>query len=147
VNKQQKLKIALPILVVVMAFVWGPVFTGSGSKNKKNKNKKSVSVNFVSNVNSSDLVAMSRLGARKKVKTSYADWGRNPFMPGYDQKALVLEGIVWDETNPKAIINGGIFGIGDHAGLNRIIAIKKDSVVIINKTGTVELHLGEERQF
>jgi len=137
----------LPVLVVVMIFVWGPVFTGSGSKNKKNENKKSVSVNFFSNVNSSDLVALSRLGARKKVKTSYADWGRNPFMPGYDQKALVLEGIVWDEKNPKAIINGNIFGVGDHTGSNRIIAIKKDSVVIINRTGTVELYLGEGKQF
>ena len=68
-------------------------------------------------------------------------------MPGYDQKALVLEGIVWDEKNPKVIINGNILGVGDHTGSNRIIAIKKDSVVIINRTGTVELYLGEGKQF
>lgn len=151
-DKQKKLKIALPILLVVMAFVWGPVFFGSDSKNQSNKNTDKGSVkNKVSNNNDSgsNISAPSRAYARKKEQTpDVAGWGRNPFMLGYDSKALMIEGIVWDEENPKAIINGDILGVGDTVGSSVIIGIDQKSVIIRSKSGEdTKLYLGERKQF
>ena len=143
-NKQQKLKIALPILVVVMAFVWGPVIMGSGSKKKADQNQNTGSIVATSQGDSvnMDLAALSRAGIRQKTRSSYADWGRNPFARTQGPRALILEGIVWDEKSPKAIINGNIIGIGDNIDSNVVVDIKQDSVMIKGEAGEIELRLG-----
>ena len=152
-DKQQKLKTALPILAVIMIFVWGPVIIGSGSKDKnksKNSNNRSsgnISGNASGNIDNIDLMSLSSFSAKKRAQTAYAQWGRNPFMLGYDAKALVIEGIVWDELNPEAVINGNIVGVGDRIGSNIIMIIRPNSVVIRNRGEDIELQLGEGRQF
>ncbi|MBN1870634.1 MAG: hypothetical protein JW847_08680 [Candidatus Omnitrophica bacterium] len=140
VDKQQKLKIALPVLIVIMAFVWGPVIFGSGSKQKAESVGKRVSRGdrpaAPTSGSGSDLMALARSNERKKAKTSFSDWGRNPFSIAESPKASVLEGILWDANNPKAIMNGNILGVGDRVDSGTIIDIQQDSVRI--KAGTVE---------
>ncbi len=132
-DNQQKLKIALPVLIVIMAFVWGPVITGSGSKPKSASNADPVAA---PQGGGAELMALARSNERKKARTSYTDWGRNPFVLSKDTKASTLEGILWDEKNPKAIISGNIVGIGDRIGKGVIVDIKKNSVTV--KVGEVE---------
>jgi len=144
-DKQKKLKIVLPLLVVVMAFVWGPVFTGSGSKKKEKESNVSSSTGAdtgVSAQNNVNLMSLARSGTRKKAKTSYEDWGRNPFAVVQDLDDLALEGIVWDEEAPKAIINGNIVTVGDQIGSSVIVDIKQNSVTIRSETEETELRLG-----
>ena len=129
-----------------MAFVWGPVLFGSDSKDKANKKNVKSKVTSSSSA-SSDFIEPTRSYVRKKTLASQTSWGRNPFMLGYDSKALMIEGIVWDEENPKAIINGNIFGIGDKVGVNVIVDIDQNSVIIKGESEDVKLFLGEEKQF
>ena len=135
-DKQTKLKIALPALALVMIFVWGPIFTGGGSEGKKKKIASHVSGGAVSQKSNLDLMALARSNERKKARTSYADWNRNPFVLSESPKASVLEGIMWDAVNPKAIINGDIVGVGDSVSSGVITDIQQASVTI--KNGTVE---------
>jgi len=90
-DKQQKLKIALPILVVVMAFVWGPVIMGGGSKQKNASKTNNIGTSTSLQEGSADLIVLGRSNERKKARTSYTDWGRNPFTLSASPKASVLE--------------------------------------------------------
>ncbi len=146
-DKQQKLKIALPLLAIVMAFVWGPIITGVGSKKKDNKGVEEGAVPSISQGSAAgDIMAITGRGQRKRVRTKHIGWGRNPFIPGYDPKSLMIEGIVWDDLSPKAIINGNITSVGDHIGPNTIIKIDHSSVTIRSESGDVVLKLGEGRE-
>ena len=132
-DKQQKLKIALPILIVVMAFVWGPVIISSGSKPKSASHIGTVADLQGGGV---ELMALARSNERKKARTSYTDWGRNPFTLVESPKASVLEGILWDVKDPKVIISGEILGVGDKTGSGEIVDIQQNSVTISD--GSVE---------
>jgi len=54
---------------------------------------------------------------------------------------LYLTGILWDEKNPTAIINGKIIGIGDKVGGNSVVDIKKDRVILNDGFSDFELRL------
>lgn len=75
----------------------------------------------------------------------------DPFVPpqkGYRTSLPVteksqLEGIIWSEDKPMAIINGEIVGEGQIIGDKKIIKIEKDSVIVESQDGeryTIELH-------
>ena len=133
-DKQQKLKIALPVLAVIMAFVWGPLIFGSGSS-KSDNNTGSVSKGIVKSMGGLDVAALSGTGGQKKARSIYAKWGQNPFMLKRAPKAINIEGIMWDKKNPKAIINGDIFGIGETVESKTIVDIRPNSVIIKGDDG------------
>jgi len=142
-DKQKKLKIAFPALIIIMAFVWGPIILGGGkSKDKSKKSTGSISMSVTQQENEGGLTALSGSHKRQKAKTTYTQWGRNPFTVAQDLNDLVVEGIAWDENNPKAIINGQIITVGDKLGANTIVAIEPNSVIIKNEAEEVELRLG-----
>ncbi|MFH1504664.1 MAG: hypothetical protein ABIH08_04695 [Candidatus Omnitrophota bacterium] len=73
-------------------------------------------------------------------------YGReDPFNPVFNEKAIVsstgLSGIIWDEQNPKAIINGEIIGIGEEIGSNKIIKIEQNKVILSDGSSEFELKL------
>lgn len=78
-------------------------------------------------------------------KTDFDDWGRNPFMPkgvsARFQGGLALNGIVWDNISPKAIINGEIVGIGDTIGGYKIVDITPNKTVVNNGSADTTLTL------
>lgn len=62
-------------------------------------------------------------------------WGRDPFALKAEEAIagateLILNGIIWDDKRPYAIINGEIVGKGDKMGEITIMEIRKDSVII-----------------
>ena len=54
---------------------------------------------------------------------------------------LYLTGIFWDEKNPTAIINDKIVGIGDRFGVNSVVDIKQDRVILNDGFSDFELRL------
>ena len=134
-DKQKKLILLLPVLLAIMAIVWGPVIMGGGSKKKDQQSGRARS-GAVSSGSAADLLTMARSAERKKAKTKFEQWGRNPFTVAESPKAAMLEGIMWDARNPKAIINGQVLGVGDRVGSGEIVDIQPNSVTI--QTGTTK---------
>lgn len=71
-------------------------------------------------------------------------WERDPFV--YKPRSIKLtegfrlEGIVWDEEDPKAVINGNILSIGDKIDGKEIVDIRKDGVTLDDGKNILELH-------
>ena len=82
---------------------------------------------------------------RAKKRTTFASWGRNPFLfqplAGKEAKQTVLDGIIWDSREPKAVIGGEILGVGDSIGPNKIVDIKPDKVILNDGVNNIELEL------
>jgi len=139
-NKQQKLKLIFPVLILVMFFVWKPVFMGNGRKKDDVVRPEKAG----SQVMAEKPGAAIRTAGPKK-RTSYEDWGRNPFSLIQRKAAasLFLEGVLWDERNPQAMINGDIYGVGATIDGMEVIAITPNSVMIKGESGERELRMGE----
>lgn len=70
-----------------------------------------------------------------------AAWGRDPFAAETSLREaewtisdLSLEGIMWDEKEPYAIINGEVVKKGDKIGKTTVVQIQKDSVIVSDGT-------------
>lgn len=74
------------------------------------------------------------LSLRRPRRSKYTSWQRSPFIEAKVSVTglykLTLNGIVWDEENPRAIINGQIVSVGDVMEGITIVEIKKDGVVL-----------------
>jgi len=82
---------------------------------------------------------------RHAKRSEFNFWGRNPFVQKESPKVkitkLSLNGILWDDVNPKAIIGDDIVGIGDKVGSNTVVDIKEDYVILNDGTADFELKL------
>ena len=70
---------------------------------------------------------------RRLIKSSFPDWGRNPFVlgaGGFSFAELRLTGIFWDEKAPYALINDVVVKAGDMVSGNQVVDITKESVVL-----------------
>jgi len=56
-------------------------------------------------------------------------------------REITLEGIVWDEKDPIAIINGSLFKKGDFVGTKKIIGIYRDRIDVEDNFGIVNIKL------
>jgi type II secretory pathway component PulC len=56
---------------------------------------------------------------------------------------LRVEGIIWDEDNPIAVVNGKVVGVGDSVNGVKIIKIKQNEVIfdVQGKTVPVKLQI------
>lgn len=84
--------------------------------------------------------------ARQARRSEYASWGRNPFLTKeifLQKKTLGLSGVIWDSTNPRAIIDNTIVGVGDSVSGARVVEIRKSSVVLNDGERDFELELGQ----
>lgn len=85
------------------------------------------------------------LSVKRYVKRSnYSGWGRNPFTKEAPIKLATgptLEGIMWDEKLPLALINGETVKIGDKLGSDTVIDIQKDKVILNDGSRDLELKL------
>jgi len=84
---------------------------------------------------------------RHAPRSSYESWGRNPFtlQEGISDKMLVLNGIAWDELDPKAIINDRILSVGDKIRGCTLIAVEPNRVTLNDGTQNFELKLGRKK--
>jgi len=80
---------------------------------------------------------------RRAVRSKFAAWKRKPFVQKTTEAPvqLVLQGIVGSPSAPKAMIGDSIVGVGGMVGNNRVVAIKKDSVVLNDGTKDFELFI------
>ena len=82
---------------------------------------------------------------RMAKRTEYTEWVRDPFTNreiGWENRqGLILNGIMWDSTEPKAIINNEILGVGDEIGGKTVIGIEEDYVVLNDGTNDFRLTL------
>lgn len=82
---------------------------------------------------------------RSAKRSDYITWGRNPFSPVEAPVKVVtkltLNGIMWDEERPLAIINDNVIGIGGKVGENRVVEIKRNSVILNDGISNFELNL------
>lgn len=78
-------------------------------------------------------------------RSNYSGWGRNPFTKeapiGISTGGPNLEGIMWDEKLPLALINGKTVKIGDKLGSDTVIDIQKDRVILSDGSRDLELKL------
>ena len=82
---------------------------------------------------------------------------RDPFIPLVDRKGrpvaivegslqfkvsdLSLEGIIWDETKPLAIINDQVVGCGDKVSGVTVVKIEKDKVILNYQNESFDLKM------
>lgn len=82
---------------------------------------------------------------RRAKRSRFTFWKRNPFTPGEGSpkvyQGLDLDGIIWDEKNPLAIINGRIVKINDKVGDKLVVDIKRDRVILSDGVNNLELKL------
>lgn len=92
-----------------------------------------------------DLVPLERTAKRSEVVVS----SRNPFtMEAVAFQRLgpmTLNGIVWDEKNPKAVINDRIVGVGEVIGGRKVVKIEQTRVVLNDGANQMELRLGQKK--
>ncbi|MFH2137513.1 MAG: hypothetical protein ABII88_03260 [Candidatus Omnitrophota bacterium] len=148
-DKEKKLKIAIPILILIMIGVYSPVLKNSrvrpDSLVQENPNVAETFAGEEEFTNFSDLAGIQRQHSRSK----YQQWKRDPFAEYSDvsQSGIPrLHGIVWDSQKPKAIINETIAGIGDTVAGVMIIDIQKSKVLVNNGEKNIELKVYKPKQ-
>ena len=94
---------------------------------------------------SEDFMFLERSARRSTMVGS----SRNPFLAERVaiEKAggLTLRGIVWDEQNPKAVINDRIVGSGETVAGRKVVKIEQTRVILNDGTNEVELKLGQQK--
>ena len=86
---------------------------------------------------------------RKSRKSTVNVWGGSPFLPLKTEDARVmtesgsiaLEGVMWDEKTPRAIINGRVMKVKDRIGANEVVEIKQDRVILNDGKNLIELNI------
>jgi len=79
---------------------------------------------------------------RRAKKTRFKSWGKSPFVSGSQgQRGLMLSGIVWHKTKPKAIISSEVVGLGDRVGNYIVKEITQDKVVLTDGSKDYELKM------
>ena len=82
--------------------------------------------------------------SRKQISAldEHSPWGRDPFQEvDISFSELKLQGIMWDDKTPKALINNKIVKIGDKIDVIKVVDIKRESVILNDGTGDFELKL------
>ena len=96
---------------------------------------------FVTNLRSNDIIL------KEQEKFWDGDFKRNPFMTQAevsetgDIKDLILKGVFWDETNPKALVNDKFLGKDDEIMGYKVREIRFKSVVFWTGEKEVEVFL------
>ena len=163
-DKDKKLKIALPFLLIISVFVWISVLKPSGKKGdvKKETTGSESVLKGQSSTESLLLDVMKLISKKDDTVSLFDDWGRNPFVleginenlvdedsnVGETEKiepdnAMVLNGIIWNIDKPSALINDTIARVGDTIGRSIVVDIKPDVVILNNDEGNYELRLNK----
>ncbi len=130
-KKRQKFVYA----VAVLTAIWG-LYNFLGDSNKK-ANPRPEQLKTVAKITAADKPA----GSFDADEYNKLAWGRDPFYKSVDENekpmeepvqapGWVLGGILWDETNPSAVINKKIVRHGDIVNGARVVKINKNLVTL-----------------
>jgi len=82
---------------------------------------------------------------RRAKRSEYTSWGGDPFAPPRKSvkrtEEFSLNGVLWDEKTPLAIIDGNTVGIGDDMDGYKIVDIAQDSVLLSDGVDEIRLRL------
>jgi hypothetical protein len=143
-DKKDKIK-----LIVTVALVAVFIFAVSNSiklVTKAKARRKALAGGGGKSLNGQN-VLVKNLYQRLDEKTKDLELVRDPFSAAPIIKAqtpsagLKLNGIVWDEERPQAIINDEVYMIGESIDQVIIVDIQKDKVVLNDGTKIFELNL------
>ncbi len=79
-------------------------------------------------------------------RASRLAWGRDPFTggsAGAEVSGFDLSGILWDTTQPIAVINGQMLRVGDELEGYKVTQIAQDSVSLFDGSQTVTLVISQ----
>lgn len=139
----QNKKIIILILLVILAAV--SLIYGITTP-PKGRDKKSAT-DFTSVIEEQEVLTVDKNGVaskRQARKTDYLSWDRNPFSLKEICGGLVLNGILWDEEKPVAVINNFELSVGDKIEGNVVVEIKPQAVILNNGIENFELRLWQE---
>ena len=143
----QNKKITVLLVLVILAAISLIYGIATPTKRKNNVRLKQETIQPHRLVSSTVEV---RSTERNAAKTEFASWGRNPFVPkGSPGKPggpkLTVDGIMWREKNPKAIINNALVGVGDTISGSTVVDIKKDRVIFNDGTEYFEVRMSQKK--
>lgn len=140
-NREKTLKIVLPILILVAAMVWGRALIGLRPAQSPTSVVQPLARRPA--LEHAVMPVEHAGGVPRQKKSSYEDWGRNPFMSSLAvSQGPILDGILWDASKPVAIINGEIVGKGDSVGIYVVVEVRPESVLLNDGEKDIELRLG-----
>lgn len=131
------------VLILVFVFVSANAFRALAKKSKSKKPGNTVSATIPA---PSAISAILPVSKREWREDANLEWKRCPFSgTNYSKEAsteeLAISGIIWDEANPRTIINGQIYSEGEKIGDFLIEKIEKQRVILSSGTKTIELHI------
>ena len=144
-TKEQKLKIIIPVLVIILAIVYGDLLKSKKPKQMSGRIEEEAVEGSVNSLKQIELLLDKK---QEFSKSSYLEWKRNPFTleeSELDDCRYVLHGIVWDQEGSKAIINESIAGVGDVVSGLTIISINKDKVTAFDGQENIEIHINKQK--
>lgn len=138
---QNKKVVALIILAVlaVISLIYGVTASPKGRVKEAAAAKRQAAI-APPQQGAKNIVPAGRRAKRSQFKT----WKRSPFASGLTVSTtteLTLNGIIWNKTNPKAMIGDAIVGKGDTIGENKVIDIKPNRVILNDGTKDFELKI------
>jgi hypothetical protein len=148
-DKQKKQIIIISILLVPFILLWAKAFRVI--KKKGGAKPKPQAVDLSARNLKSILTQPAKTEPLAEVHDDQKDeelrWLRCPFSGkaysrGTGVEDLELNGILWDQEDPKAIINTKIVSLEDTIGKYTILGIEKDKVILTNGLQEFELKIG-----
>ncbi len=147
-DKHKKQLIITAGLILVMVVAWANTFKLIANRKKTKKAPVAISAPAAaSDSNKAPSAPIKKPVIIQRVEDEEdLSWGRCPFSGKVyygESKALDLKlsGVLWDQDNPQAIINGEILEVGQRIGKFTIIEIHSEGVIISDGTSKFELKI------
>ena len=148
-NREKALKIVSPFLIGIMVLVWVQALKGAGPRRPSERSRGIAVIagpadRLPSGGGGAPVFMTPRMSGQPK-KSSYPDWGRNPFVfSSAVSQEFILGGILWDVNKPAAIISGEVVAKGDSVGSYVVVEVQPDRVILNDGEKDIELRLEKE---
>ena len=150
-TQQQYLFLGLSLMVMIGVYVRalrpsGPVARTAGGRPPTSESAaataREAAAAPASGVVSLDLPEALPARQAQRDQASRLAWGRDPFTggaAGAEVSGFDLSGILWDATQPIAVINGQMLRVGDELEGYKVTQIAQDSVLLSDGSQTLTL--------
>lgn len=141
--KKEKIELAITGVAIVLLIV---VTASTFSKDKKKKTRSGSMPTAELNM-FSDSEIFPAAKAKAESKKMDIKWGRDPFnlkKAGKVHGSLVLNGIIWDEVSPYAIVNDEVVKAGDTINGKIVVEITKNSITLDDNGEYLKLSIWEK---
>ncbi len=141
-KREKILKIVWPFLIGILVLVWGQALKTADPQRSSDQSRDTVVI--AGSGGGAPVFVTSEMSGQSK-KSSYPDWGRNPFVVSSAvSQEFILGGVLWDVNKPAAIINGEIVVRGGWVGPYIVVDVRQDRVILNDGEKDLELRLEKE---